>query len=363
MPEDIGLGIIGLGMGQDLYLLHDDPASRFDVRGICSATPDKARSVAAQHGTPFWTTDYRDLVIRDDIDVIGVYSPDHLHGAHCIAALEAGKHVVCTKPLVGRSRGEGVLEECDRIVSLTQENNLKFLVGQTMRFDPEFATAKTFYDKGDLGDALIAEAHYVHDIRGVAEYTPWRVEAPQDFLFGGACHPIDILRWFFGDVEEVFVYAGRSGMTPDYPIEENFLINLKFTSGLIARILAAYGIVHPPMPMMGLSLYGTRGSIRCDYTDFKGGHVHVIFDKLAGRPEFRADFDPVMEGSYGHGHAVREYMAHFEDCLTHDRQPAPDAFDGAKTIAVGAACWASVISGQPVKVRNRFGNPGITLEK
>ena len=185
---------IGLGMGQDLYLLHNDPASRFEVRGVCSATVEKARTVAEKNGTPFWTNDCTALIERDDIDVIGVYSPDHLHGIHCIAALEAGKHVVFTKPIVGRAHGEGVLEECEHIVQLVREKNLKFLVGQTMRFDPEFQAAKRFYEDGDLGEAILAEAHYVHDIRCMAEYTPWRVEAPQDFLFGGACHPIDILR-------------------------------------------------------------------------------------------------------------------------------------------------------------------------
>ena len=355
MSGSIGVGVIGLGMGQDMYLLHDDPASPFEVRAVCASSDEKAESVARAHGTSFWTSDYRELVDRPDIDVVAVYSPDHLHGPHCVAALSAGKHVVCTKPLVGRARGEGVLEECDEIVRLTSQSGLKFLVGQTMRFDPEFHAAKQFFDDGDLGRILMAESHYVHDIRGVAEYTPWRVEAPQDFLFGGACHPIDALRWFFGNVEEVSVYANKSGLTPEYPIEDNFLINLKFKDGPIARILAAYGIVHPPMPMMGLSLFGTRGSIRCDYTDFKGGNVHVIFDKMSGLPEFHTSFEPITEGSYGHGHAVRQYMAHLHDCIEDDTDPSPGALEGAKTIAVGAACWESVQTGKPVKVRNQFG--------
>ena len=249
--------------------------------------------------------------------------------------------MVCTKPLVGRSRGEGVLEECDQIVRLAQSKGLKFLVGQTMRFDPVFHAARQFFDDGDLGDILMAESHYVHDIRGVAEYTPWRVDAPQDFLFGGACHPIDTLRWFFGDVEEVFVYANRSGLTPEYPIEDNFMINLKFTKGTIARILAAYGITHPPIPMMGLSLYGTKGSIRCDYTDFKGGHVHVILDKMNGLPEFETSFEPITEGSYGHGHAVRQYMAHLEDCIVNDRRPSPTG--GGSDIDDGRRLYSDLV--------------------
>ena len=346
--KDMGVGVIGIGMGATMLALNEDPTSRFEVRGLCARTERKVRALAEQWGIGLATTDYGDLLERDDIHVIGVYSPDHLHGRHVVDALRAGKHVVCTKPMVT------TMEDCEKIVRLVNETGLKFLVGQTMRFDPEFLSAKRMYDDGDLGEIIFAEAHYVHDLRGVAELTPWRVEAPQDLMFGGACHPIDILRWFLGDIEEVHVYANRSGINPPYPIAENFLINLKFTNGKIGRILAAYGLVHPPMPMMGLGLYGTKASLISDYTDLKGGHIKVVFDKMAGLPVAEMAFPPVLEGAYGHGMAVKQYMAHFEDCIVNDKQPSPDCRDGARSIATGIAGWESVRTGLPVKVRNTF---------
>lgn len=60
-------------------------------------------------------------------------------------------------------------------------------------------------------------------------------------------------------VPEVHCYGTHSGLTPEYPIEDNFLINLKFTNGVIARVRSAYGLVDPPMPMMG-SLFTARPS-------------------------------------------------------------------------------------------------------
>lgn len=353
MSKDIGVGVIGIGMGECLLAENCNPQSRFVVRALCARTESKVRAMAERYGVE-GTTDYRELIARDDIEVIGVYSPDHLHAEHCLAALEAGKHVVCTKPLVGRARGEGVLSDCKRLVRQVREKGVKFLVGQTMRFDPEFLSLKRLVEDGDLGEILFAEAHYVHDLRGIAALTPWRVEAPQDWMFGGACHPIDALRWFLGDVEEVHAYANRSGMIPGYPQEDNFLIQLKFAAGPIARILAAYGLVEPPLPMMGVALYGTKASLKADYTDFKGGHIDVIFDKLEGRPHFHADLPPVQEGAYGHGQAVRRYMAYFQECLEQDKEPSPSVLDGAKTVAVGVAAWESIRTGQPVKVSNEF---------
>jgi len=348
MEKDIGVGVIGIGMGVNMLALNENPDSRLEVRGLCSGTKSKVEALADEWNVPLATTDYRELIDSPDIQVIGVYSPDHLHGEHAIAALKAGKHVVCTKPMVT------TMKDCEEITRLVDETGLKFLVGQTMRFDPEFLNAKRLYDDGDLGEIILAEAHYVHDLRDVAEFTPWRVEAPQDLMFGGACHPIDVLRWFLGDIDEVHVYARQSGLIPEYPIEENFLINLKFKNGVIGRILAAYGIVHPPMPMMGLGLYGTKGSLMSDYSDFKGGHIKVVFDKLHGLPEMSTSFEPIMEGAYGHGKAVKQYMAHFEDCLINDKQPSPDCRDGAKSISTCISGWESVRTSKPVRVRNEF---------
>ncbi len=87
--------------------------------------------------------------------MIGVYSPDHLHARHALAALEAGKHVICTKPMCTS------VEDAEALVRKVDETGLTVLVGQTMRFDPEFAAAKRFFDDGELGEILFAEAHYV----------------------------------------------------------------------------------------------------------------------------------------------------------------------------------------------------------
>jgi len=236
----IGLGVIGMNptnMGSTAALLKDVPDLKYELRGICAKRPDVLENYAKQIGVGFWTTDYRELVQRDEIAVIAVYSPDHLHAEHCIAAIAAGKHVVCTKPMVT------TLADAQRLVNLVREHRVKFLVGQTMRFDLQFLTMKQLFDDGDLGDIMVAEAYYVHDMREVYDFTPWRLHEPQDLMFGGVVHPVDILRSFLGDVEEVHAYGTKGKLTPEYPIRNNFLLNLKFKSGQIARAMGLYDIV------------------------------------------------------------------------------------------------------------------------
>ena len=333
MNKDIGVGVIGLGMGRNMLAVNDDADSRLQVRAICDSNADLLNRVQTQHKLPFATTAYEELLARPDIQVVGIYSPDHLHMAQIEAAAAAGKHIICTKPMVVS------LAEAQRTVDVVRQTGIKFLVGQTCRFTPAFMAAKKLYDDGDLGRPLFAEAHYVHDMRPVLDRTPWRGIHPQDLLYGGACHPIDLLCWFLGDVDEVFVYASCSGLDARYPADQhdNFLINLRFRSGVIARVLAVFGLVEPPLPMLGLGIYGDKGSMI---------NEKVVLDKIEGQPTLELKFP--KEG--GHGREVWRYMRHFEECLVEDKRPLIDEVAGAKIMATAAACWESIRTGLPAKV-------------
>ena len=343
MVEPIGMGVIGLGMGEDLLYVNSDPSTRFEVRGLCATTASKVERVAKQHDIAFVTTDFKELVQRNDISVIAVFSPDHLHGEHCLAALREGKHVLVTKPMVNK------LSEAVEVTREAEARGLKFLVGETCRWYTSFLAVKRFYDDGELGDIIFAEAHYTHEIKDYFGLTPWRLEVPQDFMYGGACHPVDSLVWFLGEVDEVHCYANRGGLS-DYPIEDNFLLNLKFKNGVMARVLGAYGMVQPPGPMMGLTIYGTKATATATFEDFQPSQVRIVFDKLDGNQPAVIDYPADMEGAYGQGQAVRRYMAHFEDCIVNNKSPCEDAREGLKTIAALDTAWRSVKNSLPQKV-------------
>ena len=334
MDKTLGVGVIGLGMGANMLAVNQDPTSRMEVRALCDSDESRLQRLGQEHGIPLLTTDYRQLVSGPDIHVVGIYSPDHMHMEHIEGAIAFDRHIICTKPMVVS------LDEARRTVKLVRVSGIKFLTGQTSRFAPRFMAAKKLYDDGDLGRPLFAEAHYVHDMRPVMDRTAWRHENPQDWLYGGACHPIDLLRWFFGDVEEVFTYASHSHMDDRYPADkqDNFLINLRFESGVIARILAVFGLVEPPVPQLGLSVFGDKGS-------FVNGQM--VFDKFEGQPVLSLDY----RREAGHGLEVMRYMRHFEECILEDKRPLVDEVAGAKVIATASACWESIRTGMPAKVQ------------
>jgi predicted dehydrogenase len=85
--KTVGIGVIGLGMGANLLYVNREPDSRLEVRGLCATNMARTARLAKEWQIPFWTDDYRDLLARDDIQAIGVFSPDPLHAEHALAAL------------------------------------------------------------------------------------------------------------------------------------------------------------------------------------------------------------------------------------------------------------------------------------
>lgn len=350
--QPIRLGVIGMGpknMASTFTLLKDVQYLRYNLQGICTRRQEVLDECLKKFNVPFGSTDYRELVRRDDIDVVCVFSPDHLHAEHCFAALEAGKHVVCTKPMVTS------LEDAKKLVALARGKKVKFMVGQTMRFDRQFLTAKKLLDEGDLGDLIALESYYVHDMRLPYKATPWRLSIPQDLMFGGCVHCIDVIRAFGGDIDTVHANAIEDKITKEYPIQNNFFINIKFKSGVIGRVSGLFGIVHPPMPMMQFGVYGTKGSLQSEFTDNEPSEIRLVLDS---DPEHKAqvtEFETERDlSSTGHGAAVIRYMRHFQDCLDNDLEPRPGVLDGAKAVAAGVAAWESIKTGKVVKACNEF---------
>ena len=338
MAKDIGIGVIGLGMGRNVMHINGIENSRLAVRGICDTDETLLKQQAEAFGIGFATGAYDALLARDDIHIIGVYTPDRLHAEHILKALDAGKHVVVTKPMVN------TMEEAEQVVAAVRKTGLKLLVGETVRFDVRNMAIRKMVDDGRIGDPIFVEAHYIHDMRPVIARTPWRND-PMDkrFLVGSACHPIDHVLWFGGDAAEVSAYGNDGGTLADRPGDNNFVVNVKFRNGMIGRVLGLYGVVHPPRPMEDFMVCGTHGAItKSQYTTDtpEGVETHAL---------------EVPPDEYaGHGGQVVRYMFHLEDCIRNDKQPLVDAVQGAKTTAVSYAALESIETGRSTAVQTEF---------
>jgi len=322
----INVGVIGLGMGQSLFVAHELPGSTMRVTAICDVNQERLADVRARHGVPFATTDWRELVQRDDLDLVGVYSPDALHCEHVVAALEHGKHVICTKPMVTS------LDDAKKVLAKVRDTGLKFLVGQTCRFNEHRIIAKRLMDEGRYGRLVYVEATYNHDIRAVLDGTAWRYEMPQDFLYGGLCHPMDLVMWIGGRIESVSAIASRGNLDSRYPegLDTNWLVNIRFANDAIGHVIGLYDFIYPEgMPYIELTISGTEAASWEQKITWHKDHTKRLVE------EIRKYSDERREGTdhRGHGGEVAQYLLHFEECLRKDLDPEPGALTGTRVIA------------------------------
>src|ERR1700722_15109709 len=144
------VGIIGVGWGAHVQVPGFRAAKGFEPVALCARTPDRLERVATKLGIEQTSTDWQSFVTRDDLDIISVATPTVLHHEMTIAALAAGKPVLCEKPLAGD------LDAARHIGGATHESKLPYASGFENRWNPEWLAVAERVCSGFLGSQYLA---------------------------------------------------------------------------------------------------------------------------------------------------------------------------------------------------------------
>jgi predicted dehydrogenase len=241
--DSIRVGIIGTGFGAAVHI----PALKYidetQVSAICSRRPERAHMVAAQHRIPKAMSDYRDLIRSDEVDAVIIASPPHLHHQMTLSALEAGKHVLCEKPMARN------LAETRDMVKMADQAGVAAMVNHEFRYVPSRARAKELVDEGYVGEpqsaSMVIYRSQLADPNGVPFGWLMEQEKAGGMLGAAGSHHLDALRWWFGDVKAVTgatTTQVKRRRLPDStamaPVDadDNFSCILRFASGALATI-------------------------------------------------------------------------------------------------------------------------------
>src|ERR1700678_1513098 len=208
----VNIGLVGCGfMGRT----HSNAFARVNqffeldarpvLKAVCARNPATAKAFAANWGYESFETDWRDLVRRDDIDLIDIASPNDTHAEIAIAAAEAGKMVMCEKPL-GRNAAES-----EKMVAAVEQAKTPNMVWYNYRRVPAVTLAKQLVDEGRLGKIFHYRAKFLQDWTISVDLPQggaglWRLDAAVagsgvtgDLL----AHCIDTAMWLNGGISEV----------------------------------------------------------------------------------------------------------------------------------------------------------------
>jgi myo-inositol 2-dehydrogenase/D-chiro-inositol 1-dehydrogenase len=290
--DRIGLGLIGCGgIARSAHL----PAMvQLQDRVVLRATADidaQAAALAAEGWGAAWSTDYRDVLARPDIQAVVIATPEYLHADQVEAAASAGKHVLCEKPIAPS------LAEADRMIAACASAGVNLLVGHSRRFTRRYLEVRAALDRGEIGTLrLFRENERRSRGRPQVWWTPahWTGN-PQ--ISGGApmmnaIHEADLMRWFIGheaesvDAEINVTIEGNVGVT------DFISLTVRFAGGAIgsAEVLNCAPPGYPAFHQ--LELYGTHGAIRARDHELTGltrfgdhgadfpAHYHMLLHNL-----------------------------------------------------------------------------------
>ncbi len=270
----IRVGVIGAGVwANNAHLPGWHRDSRCDIVAVCDVDEALANEAKATFGADAAYTDYRDLIARDDIDVVDVCTSSAMHLELSLAALNAGKHVLCEKPVAFDFR------QTADAADLADSKGLKTKLGFTFRYSPGVRYARQLIDQGFVGEPYIYNA-YEQNSQWINPETPLRqVKLDVDpntiqtqSLEGYGAPVIDIGHsWVGADYARVvgtmrnFVperMVRATGQMTKINIDDGDIYIGEYTNGVISSVQTSFVTVGN-YPGIEVRLYGSKGAIIC----------------------------------------------------------------------------------------------------
>jgi predicted dehydrogenase len=273
--------------------------------------------------------DWRVTVDRKDIDVIVITTPPHLHKEITLAALSAGKHVLCEKPL-SKTNSEA-LEMYHKCV----ETRKILKCGFNHRYHPAMLKAKGIIDSGKIGNLTFGRA--IYGICGRPEYkNEWRADPNKasggQFIEQGS-HLIDLFRWYFGEVDCVASMIGIDYFK-DQALDDGGFSLFKFKNGATASMhtsLAQW------INTFSLEIYGTEGYLRIE--GLGGGYGdHKLIE---GKRDFNAPFSENITFFRGGDKSWLNEWSEFKQTIKDNESYNASAYDGLQAMKIANACYES----------------------
>lgn len=334
---DKKLRVANIGMKFGMSHVEGAMSCDAEIAAICDCDEENLRFAGERYSIPEEKRflDYKDLLEREDIDVVTVAIPDQQHCKVSCDFLRAGKHVLCEKPLALTR------EDLEEIIKTEDESDAQFMVGQICRFTPAFEKAKELVESGTIGEVYFIESEYAHDYMKLVDN--WRSDPLRHGVIGGGCHAVDLIRWIVGDPVEVFAY-GTHKLLPTVAYDDATVAIMKFNDNLMGKVFVSTGCKRNYT--MRTCIYGTKGTIICDNTSPTMTLFTTDEEGVVKEPQ-------TIDVQVNNHNAAKEFEV-FADAIANNRKVLTDAREGAKTVEVCLSIVESSETGRPVRPDYNF---------
>ncbi|TDL67600.1 Gfo/Idh/MocA family oxidoreductase [Rhodococcus qingshengii] len=338
------VGVIGCGsIAKYRHLPEYKLNKNVEIVAVCDIVAERAEKMAEEYGAKAFS-DYKEVLKLEDIDAISVCLPNYLHAPVSIDALNAGKHVICEKPMATSK------EEAEAMINAAKRNDKKLMIAHNQRFVASHQKAKEIIESGKLGKIYSFKTTFGHP-----GPEGWSVDGAGSWFFNkekafiGAMgdlgvHKADLMRYLLGEFTEVGAFI-ETNAKQNTDVDDNAVCILRTESGIIGTLAASWAY------MSGgdnsTIIYGEKGTLRLEadpeyslIEEYRDGSV--VYHKL----------DKIQTNEEG-GQSTSHVINHFVDCIVENKEPLINGEEGMKSLQIILAALESKETKQIVSLQKQ----------
>jgi UDP-N-acetylglucosamine 3-dehydrogenase len=337
--EPVKMGIIGAGDAGTFHALSFKGKQDARIKHVatCDLNEAAAKKLAAKfNGQSF--TDI-DAFLKQDMDAVLVAVPHYLHADIVRRVAEAGKHVICEKPMAP------TLEECDAMIAATKKAGVKFMIAENHRFLPAHQKMRELIANGVIGDVYLGRTYE----GAFMDANNWQFTFEKGgggVLSDQGVHKFAMLNYLLGsEVVSGQAWLGKAINSPANKGEDNAIMNLRFKSGAMIDVIVSSSTVHPLNN--NTELHGTKGHMLEDHSWDKPIRLfssHALAEKKGQYYDIA-----VEHGPYPKYYLISAFHedTHFATCIQEDKDPEFTPAQAKEAVAVVLLGYLSAKKGAP----------------
>lgn len=352
MEKKLRVGVVGVGGISESHIAGYKADPRVELAAFCDINEERLKEKGKRHGVTRLFTDVREMVKMPDLDAVSVCTWNSAHAPCTIAALEAGKHVLCEKPMAMNTAEAEAMREAAR------KSGKLLMIGFVRRFGNDCAVVQDFQREGYFGELYYAKATYLRRNGCPGGWFGDKSRSGGGPLIDLGVHVIDLTRYLLGNPQPVSVYGAtfrKLGNRPDiktgvsyaasdkgdadiFDVEDLATAMIRFDNGAVLSIEASFSL-NIEKDEGKIELFGTKAGAKMDpeltlYSQTAGYMTNTTIATGTA-----LDFNGLFE---------RE-IAHFVSCATGEesvcRAPAED---GITLMKILDAAYESARTGHEV---------------
>lgn len=344
--KKLRVGVIGLGMGRH-------HAEQFAKHANCDLVAvadldEKRFERVKEYGVEQTYTDPEEMLKKENLDIVAVATPNKFHKPLTVAALEAGCHVLCEKPMAMNA------QEAQEMLDAAEKAGKRIMINFSFRFSPQSWQLKKEVESGILGDIYFARTQWLRR-RGLPGFGGW---FGQKALSGGGplidlgVHRLDLALWLMGYPKPVWVMGNTYNpigsrlakeQGKEFDVEDLAAAMIQFENGATMHLIASWASNIKEGELMETRLLGTEGGMIQYNTD--GGYKFAA-ELYIERNGCQYDMQPTHRIPN-----VGSAMHHFSDCIINDEPHTATGEEGLIVMKLLDAVYASAEQGEPIRVR------------